>query len=217
MASNRRRYITKSLVQQHGETPGCSACLGVSSQHTTKCRERFERLINPNATDVIPAIPSAVEDPSPAGGGASVDQQHATQPDTSKHVRQTVGREMRCGGQSDVFVSKQSSHTHTPSSCRSQMSKWGQCRCRCQKMQWRSTRCLRSLLIRPTWKRFSMRQSLEPELGSHRCKSSECSNGNASPRNHPMKKSSGRRSQSQRRRGSVKNCGTTVRRWSVRT
>ena len=25
MASSRRRYITKSLVQQHGETPGCSA------------------------------------------------------------------------------------------------------------------------------------------------------------------------------------------------
>ena len=27
MARSKRRYITKSLVQQHGETPGCSACL----------------------------------------------------------------------------------------------------------------------------------------------------------------------------------------------
>ena len=62
MASSRTRYITKSLVQQHGETPGCSACLGVSSQHTTTCRERFERLINPKASDVIP---SAMGDPSP--------------------------------------------------------------------------------------------------------------------------------------------------------
>ena len=33
-----------------------------------------------NATDVIPAIPSAVEDPSPAGDGASTEQRHATQP-----------------------------------------------------------------------------------------------------------------------------------------
>ena len=89
MAGSRRRYITMSLVQQHGETPGWSACLGVSSKHTTKYRERFERLINPNATDVIPAIPSAVEDLSPAGGGASAEQQHATQPDTLK--RQALG------------------------------------------------------------------------------------------------------------------------------
>ena len=111
MASNRRRYITKSLVQQHGETPGCSACLGVSSQHTTKCRERFERLINPTATDVIPAIPSTVEDPSPAGGAASAEQQHATQPDTSKHVRQTVGMKR---GAEDNPSSSSAKRAHTP-------------------------------------------------------------------------------------------------------
>ena len=62
MASSRRRYITKSLIQQHGETPGCSACLGIASQHTAKCRERFEKLINPNATDVIPAVPTITEE-----------------------------------------------------------------------------------------------------------------------------------------------------------
>ena len=45
MASSRRRYITKALMQQHGETPGCSACLGIASEHTATCRERFERLI----------------------------------------------------------------------------------------------------------------------------------------------------------------------------
>ena len=115
MANNRRRYITESLVQQHGETPGCSACLGVSSQHTTKCRERFERLINPNATDVIPAIPSAVEDPSPAGDAASTEQRHATQPDTSKHVHQTVG--MKRGAEDNPMS----------------ILKCGQCRCRCRR------------------------------------------------------------------------------------
>ena len=76
MASSRERYITKSLVQQHGETPGRSAT----------CRERYERLINPNATDVIPVIPSAVVDPSPACDVTSTEHRHATQPDTSKHV-----------------------------------------------------------------------------------------------------------------------------------
>ena len=107
MASSRKRYITKSLVQQH--TPGCSACLGVSSQHTTKCRERFEQLINPNATDVIPAIPSAVEDPSLAGGAASAEQQHATQPDTSK--RQGVGMKR---GAEDNPMSSSAKRAHTP-------------------------------------------------------------------------------------------------------
>ena len=111
MASNRRRYITKSLVQQNGETPGCSACLGVSSQHTMKCRERFERLINSNATDVIPAISSAVEDPSLADSGASAEQQRATQSDTSKHVHQTVGMKR---GAEDNPTSSSRKRAHTP-------------------------------------------------------------------------------------------------------
>ena len=81
MASSRRKYITKSLVQQHGETTGCSVCLGISPQHTATCRERFERLTNPNATDVIPVMPSVVGDPSPTGDVASTGQRHATQPD----------------------------------------------------------------------------------------------------------------------------------------
>ena len=110
-ASSRRPHVKKSLVQQHGETPGCPACLGVSSQYT-KCRERFERLINPNATDVFPAIPSAVEDPSPAGGGASAEQQRATHSDTSKHVRQTVG--MKRGAEEDPTSSAKSAHTRPP-------------------------------------------------------------------------------------------------------
>ena len=76
MASSRRRYITKSLIQQHGETPGCSACSGIASQHTAKCRERFEKLINPNATDPIPGGPTITEDDQqPAGSAAPAEQQ----------------------------------------------------------------------------------------------------------------------------------------------
>ena len=40
---------------------------------------------------------------------------------------------------------------------------------------------------------IGMRQLLESELSSHRCRSLECSNGNARPRNHPLRKSSVRR------------------------
>ena len=65
------------------------------------------RLINPDATDVTPVIPSAVEDPSPAGDAASTQQQHATQPDTSKHVHQAVGVKRRAEANQMVLVSKE--------------------------------------------------------------------------------------------------------------
>ena len=81
------------------------------ARHTTTCRERFERPINPNAT---PVIPSAVGDPSPAGDAASTKQRRATQPDTSKHVHQAVG--MKRGAEANpVFSSaKRDQAIHPP-------------------------------------------------------------------------------------------------------
>ena len=80
MTENKKNYISKSLIQRYGEVPGSPECLGASSRLTTTFRERFERPIFPNATDVTPVIPSAVVDPSPAGDAASTIQRHATQP-----------------------------------------------------------------------------------------------------------------------------------------
>ena len=80
----------------------------VSSQHTAACRERFERLINPNATDVIPVIPSVVGDPSSTGDVASTGQWQATQPDTSK--RQAVGMKR---GAEDNPMSSSAKRAHT--------------------------------------------------------------------------------------------------------
>ena len=74
MAEDRKNYISKSPIQRYGETSGCSECLGASSRHTTTCRETFERLTNPNATDVTPVVLSAVGDPSLASDGASTEQ-----------------------------------------------------------------------------------------------------------------------------------------------
>ena len=35
MTENRKKYISKSLIRRHGETPGCLECLRVSSRHMT--------------------------------------------------------------------------------------------------------------------------------------------------------------------------------------
>ena len=98
---NRKKCISRFSIERYGETPGSSECLGASSRRTTTCREGFERPFNPNATDVTPEIPSAVEDPSPADDAASTRQQHATQLDTRSTFtklleRRDVRRSIRC-------------------------------------------------------------------------------------------------------------------------
>ena len=95
ITGNRWKCISKFTIHRYGETPGSSECLGASSRHDNVPREAFERPNNPNATDVTPVIPSAVEDPSPAGDAASTRQQHSTQLDTSKHIHQAVGVKRR--------------------------------------------------------------------------------------------------------------------------
>ena len=47
--------------------------------------QRAEKDLNPNATDVIPVIPSVVGDPSPTGDVASTGQRQATQPARFQH------------------------------------------------------------------------------------------------------------------------------------
>ena len=42
MTENRKKYISKSLIQRYGETTGCSECLGASSRHTSGRRESFD-------------------------------------------------------------------------------------------------------------------------------------------------------------------------------
>ena len=43
MTENRTKYISKSLIQRYGETPGSSECLGASSRHTSGRRESLVR------------------------------------------------------------------------------------------------------------------------------------------------------------------------------
>ena len=113
-AGNRRKCISKFSIQRYGETPGSSECLGASSRHTTTCRERFARLINPNATDVTPVIPSAVEESSPAGDTVSTRQQHAAQLDTSKHVHQAGGVRRRAEVNPILSSTKRAHAIHPP-------------------------------------------------------------------------------------------------------
>ena len=110
MAGNRE----KCIIQRYDETPGSSECLGALSRHTTTRRARFERPINPNATDVTPVIPSVVEDPSPTGNAASIRQQHATQLDTSKHAHQAVGLKSRAEVNPMFSSAKRAHAIHPP-------------------------------------------------------------------------------------------------------
>ena len=43
MTRNRRKCISKSLIQRYGETPSSSECLGASSRHTSGRREILDR------------------------------------------------------------------------------------------------------------------------------------------------------------------------------
>jgi hypothetical protein len=44
VASGRRKYITRTLVVEHGATDGCHGCSGDSSVHNPRCRARFEKI-----------------------------------------------------------------------------------------------------------------------------------------------------------------------------
>ena len=40
----RRMYITKAMILEHGITKGCDSCLGIGTKHSGKCRARFEEM-----------------------------------------------------------------------------------------------------------------------------------------------------------------------------
>eukprot|EP00971_Amphidinium_carterae_P348914 6490741-Amphidinium_carterae.1 len=40
----KRLYITRAMMEEHGATPGCKACRERTGPHTASCRTRFERL-----------------------------------------------------------------------------------------------------------------------------------------------------------------------------
>ena len=63
---------------------------------------------------MTPVIPSAVEDPSPAGDAASTRHQHATQLDTSKHVHQAVGAKRRAEVNPTFSSAKRAHAIHPP-------------------------------------------------------------------------------------------------------
>ena len=93
VASSRRRYITKTLIHLYGETPGCAACLGTASQHTAKCTDTFEQLINPSVADEVPAVSSSAEEIQRPDDGAAPaqNQQQTTEHSSELPVQQAAG------------------------------------------------------------------------------------------------------------------------------
>ncbi|CAK0878028.1 unnamed protein product [Prorocentrum cordatum] len=54
----RWRYITKSLIEEHGPTDGCVACEGTSAIHNARCRTRFAKIFDEAEPRIGMAIPA---------------------------------------------------------------------------------------------------------------------------------------------------------------
>ena len=116
MASSRRRHITKSLVQQHGETPGCSACSHGNVLRQISAADQSKR-------DRRDSSDSECCGRSKSDRRRGVNR--AAVCDAARHVETpSCWDEERCGGKSNVFGSKKSSHT--PSSVVLQVRVLGQ-------------------------------------------------------------------------------------------
>ena len=119
MASSRRRHITKSLVQQHGETLGCSACSHGNVLRQISAADQSKR-------DRRDSSDSECCGRSKSDRRRGVNR--AAVCDEARHVETpSCWDEEMCGGQSNVFVSKESSHT--PSSVVLTFECWGRRSC----------------------------------------------------------------------------------------
>ena len=65
-AAPRRRYITQSLLERLGRTPGCKGCENLGASHNEACRARIEEALSREAAAQVGA-----PGPSMAGGGAA--------------------------------------------------------------------------------------------------------------------------------------------------
>ena len=67
---SRRLYITRAMIAESGQSPGCFGCMGVQEFHDESGRKRFERICLHTAA--VPAEDEAPEAPeAPAGADAS--------------------------------------------------------------------------------------------------------------------------------------------------
>ena len=44
IGKSRRLHITRAMITESGQTPGCFGCMGVQEAHDENCRKRFERI-----------------------------------------------------------------------------------------------------------------------------------------------------------------------------
>ena len=69
----KRWYITRAVVVESGETPGCLGCTGIQKFHDENCRKRFERIYLHTAGVPTPAMPIP-ESGSPIGADAAEEE-----------------------------------------------------------------------------------------------------------------------------------------------
>eukprot|EP00971_Amphidinium_carterae_P137638 2727858-Amphidinium_carterae.2 len=70
----KRLYITRMMIEEHGATPGYKACRERSGPHTTACRTRYERLYGFRLPGEVPPPPPVEEDRKPGGGAGQEEQ-----------------------------------------------------------------------------------------------------------------------------------------------
>ena len=89
------------------------ACLGTASQHTAKCTDTFEQLINPSVADEVPAVSSSAEEIQRPDDGAAPaqNQQQTTEHSTELPVQQAAGTK-REEWRTDQHLRQQRDLTH---------------------------------------------------------------------------------------------------------
>ena len=84
----RRLHITRAMVAESGETPGCLGCTGIQKFHDENCRKRFERVYLHTAAVPTPAVPIP-ESESPTGADAAEGESATAEPSSAAEKKES--------------------------------------------------------------------------------------------------------------------------------
>ena len=84
----RRLYITRAMVAESGETPGCLGCTGIQKFHDENCRNRFERIYLHTTAVPTPAAPIP-ESESPTDADAAEGEAATAEPSSAAETMES--------------------------------------------------------------------------------------------------------------------------------
>ena len=89
IGKSRRLYITRAMIGESGQTPGCFGCMAVQKFHDEICRKRVERIYLHTA--VVPTLAASVPekyDVPEVPAGADAEGEAAARPSGSGEERE---------------------------------------------------------------------------------------------------------------------------------